>query len=78
MRHPERPFERLAAVSADTFWTIVVVIVIGGIGVIPAFVGWYWFVAIPRRELSRHGGGGGAAPRAPTEPRSPSPSYGGR
>jgi hypothetical protein len=70
-------FGSLAAVSADTFWTIIVVIVIGGIGVIPAFVGWYWFVVIPRRELSRHGGGG---PGSPTETatRSPSPSYGRR
>jgi hypothetical protein len=66
---------RLASVSANTFWTIVSVGVIVGIGVVPAFVGWYWFMVIPKRELSRHGGGG-SGPRVGTAgTRPPSPSY---
>jgi hypothetical protein len=79
MTHDLWPVARLAAVSADTFWTIVVVLVIGGIGVIPAFIGYYWFVVIPQRELHRQSaGGGGSAPRSGATPTSPSPSYGRR
>ena len=39
----------------EWFWTIVCYAVVGGLGaVLGGFVGYYWFVEIPKRELARH------------------------
>ena len=38
----------------EWFWTLVCYAVLFGLGAVGAFVGYYWFVEIPKRELARH------------------------